>query len=70
VRERNVIEVRPVQPIELKEKTYHIRLKELGLTTLETRRLRGDLIEMFKIMTGRLDVDPSDFFVSRKNTNT
>ena len=28
------------------------RLKECGLTTLETRRLRGDQIEVFKIING------------------
>ena len=30
---------------------YEMRLKECGLTTLETRRLRGDQIEVFKILT-------------------
>jgi len=31
---------------------YETRFKKLGLTTLETRRLRGDLIEVFKIVKG------------------
>ena len=31
--------------------TYEMRLKECGLTTLETRRLR-DQIEVFKILNG------------------
>ena len=31
---------------------YTERLKKLNLTTLETRRLRGDLIQMFKIVKG------------------
>ena len=29
-----------------------MRLKECGLTTLKTRRLRGDQIEVFKILNG------------------
>ena len=28
------------------------RLQKFGLTTLETRRLRGDLIEVFKMFKG------------------
>ena len=31
---------------------YEMRLKECGLTTLETRRLRGDQIEMFETLSG------------------
>ena len=37
---------------------------QLGLTTLEERRIRGDLIEMFKIMTEREAVDRDQFFCS------
>jgi len=29
---------------------YYERLRKLGLTTLETRSLRGDIIEVFKIL--------------------
>ena len=32
--------------------SYEEQLKETGLYTLERRRLRGDMIEMFKIMKG------------------
>ncbi|XP_065663013.1 uncharacterized protein LOC136085617 [Hydra vulgaris] len=37
---------------ELKHLSYTQILAKLGLTTLETRRTRGDLIEFFKITTG------------------
>ena len=44
------------------DKDYNDRLKELGLTTLETRRKRGDLIEAIKIIKGFEDVDSELFF--------
>ena len=46
----------------LKGKTYEERLAETGMTTLETRRLRGDLIQMYRIMSGKDDVSPNIWF--------
>lgn len=47
----------------LRSKTYEGKLKDLGLTTLLERRNRGDMITMFRIMTGKDKVDPSFWFV-------
>jgi len=46
----------------LSEMGYEERLKILGLTTLETWRLRGDLIEVFKILKGYENIDQEVFF--------
>jgi len=41
---------------------YEERLKKCGLTTLETRRMRADMIEVFKIIKGMEGLRVSDFF--------
>ena len=46
----------------LRNKPYLERLRDLNLPTLETRRLRGDLIETFKIIKGFDNVNPLHFF--------
>ena len=50
----------------LRDLSYEERLKECGLTTLETRRLRGDHIEVFKIFNGYKILIEICFFHSRK----
>ena len=37
---------------DLKDKSYEDRLRCLNLSTLESRRIRGDLVEVFKIFKG------------------
>ena len=46
---------------ELRDLSYESRLLQYGLTTIETRRLRGDQIEVFKIENGYEDVDRNMF---------
>src|SRR6266536_3311624 len=46
----------------LKDLSYEQRLSRLNLTMLESRRLRGDLIEVFKILKGLEDVNYQEFF--------
>ena len=54
---------------ELRDLTYEERLKECGLTTLETRRIRGDQIEVFKILNGYENIDSNIFFQITRGHN-
>ena len=47
----------------LKGKTYEDRLREIGLTTLEARRIRGDMIQVWKILHEQDDVKLSTWFI-------
>jgi ribonucleases P/MRP protein subunit RPP40 len=46
----------------LASKTYDSRLKLLGLDSLETRRLKQDLLYTYKIVFGAVNVDYADMF--------
>ena len=55
---------------QLRDLSYKSRLLECGLTTLETRRLRGDEIEVFKIVSGYEDIDMNMFFKLKEVSRT
>ena len=41
---------------------YEERLRRLGLTPLQARRDRGDMLDTYKILTGKVDVQPWIWF--------
>ena len=47
-----------------------MRLRECGLTTLETRRLREDQIEVFNILNGYENIDRNMFFSVKEERRT
>ena len=54
---------------ECKGKTYQQRMDVCNLTTLETRRIRADLIEVYKILKGKEGVDKGGLFIMADNNN-
>ena len=55
---------------ELRDLSYESRLLQCGLTTQETRRLRGDQIEVYKIVNGYENVDRNMFFKLKEGSRT
>jgi len=55
---------------ECKGMNYKDRLVATGLTSLEDRRTRGDLIEVFKMIKGITKVDYKLFFTQQENGRT
>ena len=49
---------------------YEERLKECGLTTLETGRLRGDQTKVFKMLNGYENIDSNIFFEIKESKIT
>ena len=54
----------------LRELSYEERQRECGLTTLETRWLRGGQIEITKILNGYENIDRNIFFSLKKDNRT
>ena len=55
---------------EFRDLSYESCLLQCGLTTLETRRIRGDQIEVFKIVNGYEDGDRNMFFKLKEGSRT
>ena len=47
--------------------SYNERLRETQLTTLEARRERGDMIQVWKYLHNKQSVDPSKLFTLKKD---
>ena len=55
---------------DLRDIRHEERLKECGLTTLETRRLMGDQTEVFKMLNGYESIDSNMFFEIKESKIT
>ena len=47
--------------------SYLERLKKLGLTSLKDRRVRGDMIEVYKLISGKEQIESGQFFTLADN---
>jgi len=55
-----IVQMRATRLIyKLHNKSYEERLRTLDLPTLKYRRLRGDMIETYKMLSGKYDVSVS-----------
>ena len=55
--------------IGLKEFTQEEMLTRLKLYRLEEKRLQGDLIDTFKLLTGKKSINPDQFFYINLNNH-
>ena len=55
---------------DIRDLPYQERLSRLGLLSIRDRMLRGDLIEVYKIITGKLNIDPYQFFELHGDSST
>ena len=70
IREIENVQRRSTKQIpDVKEKSYTERLREIDLPCLLTRRIRGDLIEIYKLLHNRYDPDVSGVLI-KLNTRT
>ena len=54
----------------IKSLSYQERLSTLKLLSMKDRLLRGDLIEVYKIMTGKVNIDRNQFFELHEDLRT
>ena len=45
----------------LRKYSYADRLKTIGITSLKERRVRGDMIEVYKLLTGKEHIEYEQF---------
>lgn len=54
----------------LNELSYKDKLKKLKLSTLRYRNTRGDMIKVYKILTGKHDAEVTNMFDLKVRDNT